>query len=1476
MSSVNVATRLLFLSLALAAVLPLAAQPVVDGTVNVGEYTYSSGDWRMSWDATHLYVAKVNVAVSNGLALHLDIDPRSTPTAGSAANGNLATAGMNYGAATDPYSPRLPFRADVRVVAGADGTNLSIRDGSGSWTNGDQSDLTVGTGSTAVEFSVRWDGMPGLTARPASFNWAGHQINAAAMMVQGSNPMPAANTANGSRIEYFFHVASTDSPTDPFTDQRSTWVVTSNADSGAYTLRSSIDSANNDTASSRRYITFDVGTTTISITTALSLITRTTTIDGSSQSGYAGTPLITINGPGANQTVDGFNTFNATSCEIRGFNFSNLARAIVIGNGSHDNTIAANHIGLAGANLTGIQVSSANNTTIGGTTDADRNVISGNTTGINLYATMDVQILRNYIGTGANGLTAVPNFNGIEITNDTDTMVGGAGNGNVISGNDNDAINIAGNSDPFILGNLIGVAADGTTALGNDGDGIDGAAGQHLTIGSLGAGNVIANNAGIGIRATGGGLLIRHNSVHSNGTNISLTNAQAAPTVHQASSGDGSTLGLKLSFTASNLTAPTQSFQFDLYRNDNGPKTLVATSVCYEQTFLSNETWNVGSGFAPGDSLILMATAYQATGCTTPGDGTSVPTAAFTVDNGTATTTALTFSDANPWVGETVTMTATVTGTGTPSGTVTFRENGQVVGNCQNLPLSGGSAPCFAQYNATGAHTIDVEYSGDSFNDGSTDSESLTVKLHVFTGSGDFNNPANWNDNEVPAASESFRIEGTCTFPNFSSPAYGAMEIAAGGTMQWLSNHTNTLIVRDITGSGTINMTAGGRLSISGSFASTINFVRGAGTVTVFAGVALPPFEFNHLNISIGTVTGTTLTVHGNLSVGANATLTTTGTLTMRGSTLTNSGTFSPSVLSIPTGVTVSASGSITPGQLDVDGTFTPGASNVIGGTSLTGDGKIVVTSVTTPDSFGSQYTAASKTLTALTVEFNGAAAQSIDALQYNNLILNNTNGASMATGTATVSGVLTLQQGVLQTSNDGTANLDVDNTAPAAVVYSNGWISGRGFRRKIAAGTGAYSYPLGFTSARIPVTVTYYNVAAPEFASLSLWTPAEVGIVTAGTGLDPARDANVFFRISNTTSSKFDFAIDYSTPGLIDIAAMPQYFVFRSRHLINGNDTWVHTAANASAGGLTVLNVSRQNTSMVWFTVGNQLADATKSEITTASNYLVSNGTSSTTVTVQLRDALNVNLNVGGDAVTLATNLGTLSAVTDAWNGTYTATLTAGNTAGTATITGTVNTVAITDNATVTFGPLGTPSNLTAAASSTTSIVLTWTAASGATSYAIERRSTGTGFVQIATSNTNAFTDTTVSATTAHLYRVRALAGTTSSDNSNVDLATTVIFTDPGLAIGTTIKAAHFTELRSAVNALRGLAGLSGFNFTAPAPAAGGTFRKSHLEELRSNLASARSSLALPAITFTDSTITTGVTKVKAVHLTELRGGVQ
>jgi hypothetical protein len=104
--------------------------------------------------------------------------------------------------------------------------------------------------------------------------------------------------------------------------------------------------------------------------------------------------------------------------------------------------------------------------------------------------------------------------------------------------------------------------------------------------------------------------------------------------------------------------------------------------------------------------------------------------------------------------------------------------------------------------------------------------------------------------------------------------------------------------------------------------------------------------------------------------------------------------------------------------------------------------------------------------------------------------------------------------------------------------------------------------------------------------------------------------------------------------------------------------------------------------------------ATTATSRITSNPSRIIANGTDTTTVAVEAKDANNNFLTVGGATVTLNATDGTLTGVTDNNNGTYTATLTSNLTVETVTITGTLNGTAITDTEDVIFAPIPSTPN--------------------------------------------------------------------------------------------------------------------------------------------------------------------------------------
>ena len=116
-----------------------------------------------------------------------------------------------------------------------------------------------------------------------------------------------------------------------------------------------------------------------------------------------------------------------------------------------------------------------------------------------------------------------------------------------------------------------------------------------------------------------------------------------------------------------------------------------------------------------------------------------------------------------------------------------------------------------------------------------------------------------------------------------------------------------------------------------------------------------------------------------------------------------------------------------------------------------------------------------------------------------------------------------------------------------------------------------------------------------------------------------------------------------------------------------------------------------------------------------------------------------------------------------------------------------------------------------------------------------------------------------------------------TQSFGVTVTAAATGSFTEDPLVPGVTpIRAAHFTELRTHIDALRVTAGLPAFSWTDPVLRAGVTpVTLVHLRELREALSAAYVAAGRLAPSWTDPAPTAGSTPISAAHVMELRAAV-
>ena len=235
---------------------------------------------------------------------------------------------------------------------------------------------------------------------------------------------------------------------------------------------------------------------------------------------------------------------------------ANLEIGVEISNSS-DNVVLGNEIGVDGAGAAlgnGIDgvgiIGPATGNTIGGTTAAVRNVISGQS-GANAFGVYisgadatGNSVLGNYIGSDVSGSAALPNTTGIGIANSSGNTVGGtiAGAGNVVSGNGDYGVRLTGSAaiDNLVAGNYIGTNAAGTAAIPNASAGVlidSGAAGNTIGGTTAAASNVISGNTTDGVEISGTGT--SGNVVDGNfvGTDLTGTFAIANATGVEIDSG---------------------------------------------------------------------------------------------------------------------------------------------------------------------------------------------------------------------------------------------------------------------------------------------------------------------------------------------------------------------------------------------------------------------------------------------------------------------------------------------------------------------------------------------------------------------------------------------------------------------------------------------------------------------------------------------------------------------------------------------------------------------------------------------------------------------------------------------------------------------------------------------------------------------------------------------------------------------------
>ena len=302
------------------------------------------------------------------------------------------------------------------------------------------------------------------------------------------------------------------------TGSAATFVVYNTSESGLGSLRQAILDANDsegvDTIS---FAIPGTGVQTISPTNALPQVTEAVVIDGTTQPGFSGTPLIELAGNRAGTGANGLLLLGG-NCVVRGLAINRYAQSGIRIEGYGTNVIQGTFIGTdasgtvaRGNGLYGLMVFNSPGNRIGGTGPGEGNLLSGNTNiGLFISGTGATgnRVEGNRIGVSLDGRSALANAtNGVVVSQAPGNWIGGTNPaaGNLISGNGEAGVYLVGTNTygTRVLQNNIGLAVSGTNALPNRGDGIILEGCSANFVGAAGAGNLISGNNGSGVVLNG-------------------------------------------------------------------------------------------------------------------------------------------------------------------------------------------------------------------------------------------------------------------------------------------------------------------------------------------------------------------------------------------------------------------------------------------------------------------------------------------------------------------------------------------------------------------------------------------------------------------------------------------------------------------------------------------------------------------------------------------------------------------------------------------------------------------------------------------------------------------------------------------------------------------------------------------------------------------------------------------------------------
>jgi hypothetical protein len=618
---------------------------------------------------------------------------------------------------------------------------------------------------------------------------------------------------------------------------------------------------------------------------------------------------------------------------------------------------------------------------------------------------------------------------------------------------------------------------------------------------------------------------------------------------------------------------------------------------------------------------------------------------------------------------------------------------------------------------------------------------------------------------------------GTLTIAGVTNPGAGSHPAAAFGvttSQDTIGNPASPVVITATSPSGatftpgstvalaTSTWTVGFTTSASGALAATntIKLTFNAGFTIPAAPAVTFPSGFTGCGATTGSTTGQVVTI--TLPAGCLLANSTAGTVTVAG--ITNPGAGSYPGFSVATSQDVTPNSIVSPVLIGAPSsvTFTPG-STVANATSTwtvgftsSAAGALVATN-TISVTFNSNFTLpASPTITWGSGFTGSCSGTTTGATTGHTVTLILGGGCALANSTAatvTIAGVTNPVAGSYPANTFSVATTaDTTPANPASpVVIGATPLSGVTFTPGSSVAAGISTWTVGFTTSSGGALASPNTIAVTFNPAFTIPATPTVTFHSGFTGTCTGTTTGATVGQVVTITLSGTCALASSTAATVTIAGIT--------NPIAGTYP-ANTFSVATSQDSTPVNPAAA-------VVITGAASAATTTITASPTAIVANGTSTSTITVQAKDATGHNLTTSGGTVVLATTRGTLGAVTDNGNGTYTATLTSSATAGTATVSGTLNGAAIASTATVTFTSTtatltqGPPTSATVPFGAGFSGQLTVTGATGTVTY-VEASSPSSGIVVVNATGA-------ISAAPATAPGSYAVSGTEFDTNGNI-----------------------------------------------------------------------------------------------------------